>query len=94
MSAYRTYVTGQDGLMWYNPEIIELLKQRISPWWKMSWRYTSNWRILHIDGIEGCNADGKRAPGLPENLGKRIEFFHYKFSEGVCSTPDGSLKTP
>ena len=37
-------------------------------WWKMTWVYRSNWRVLHIDGFEPF------IPPLPR--GQRI-FFNY-----------------
>ena len=40
-------------------------------WWKMTWIYRSNWRILHIDGFE-------RNPfSMPITRGQQRTFFNY-----------------
>lgn len=40
---------------------------------KLSWIYKSNWRVLHIDGLEGLVYN----PKLPVSTGKKIQFFKY-----------------
>ena len=40
-------------------------------WWRMTWVYRSNWRVMHVDGFE-------RSPySLPERRGREIKFFNY-----------------
>lgn len=37
----------------YSKELIGMLEKEDSIFQKVFWSYRSNWRILHIDGLEG-----------------------------------------
>jgi hypothetical protein len=54
-----------------------ILKKAIDPtiwfWWRMTYRYKSNWRVLHIDGMEGL----LWSPRLPKRNGRPINLFSY-----------------
>lgn len=56
---------------YFDTEMLHCLLEDTSILWKMSWKYQSNWRILHIDGFEG----GIR---LPVHTGSTIQFFNYE----------------
>lgn len=38
---------------WIDKQFIEQFKHEVSIFRKLSWVYRSNWRVLHIDGLEG-----------------------------------------
>lgn len=70
--AYRTYISGANA-MFYDNELIESLKDNM--WlWKLTHQYRSNWRVLHIDGIEGYPS----FRALPSHIGEPIKF-HYRY---------------
>jgi hypothetical protein len=54
-----------------------VLKKEIDPfiwfWWRMTYVYKSNWRVLHIDGVEGL----LWSPRLPIANGRPINLFPY-----------------
>ena len=77
--SYKTYVMGKYAVL-FDREFLENLKSSMSIWWKMSWRYYSNWRILHIDGLEGCDADGIKSSGIPENLGSHVKYKFFTYA--------------
>jgi hypothetical protein len=79
MSAYRTYIMGSDAV-YFDPELIKSLKDNNMFWWRLSYVYRSNWRVLHVDGLEGYVFGGHP---LPSNLGERVQFFNYKVQECV-----------
>jgi hypothetical protein len=79
---HNTYVMGRNAVF-FDLELLENLKSQMSIWWKMSWRYHSNWRNLHIDGFEGCDADGKRS-GIPSHGLVKYQFFQYAAKEPRC----------
>jgi hypothetical protein len=56
--------------MYFDKDIVEYLKDVDMFWWRISWVYRSNWRILHIDGFEG----GRR---IPISMRKSIPWFSY-----------------
>jgi hypothetical protein len=60
--------------IYFDKELIQYLKAEANVNWLMTWRYRSNWRILHIDGFEG----GRK---LPVSTGIKRTFFEYKVSE-------------
>ena len=60
--------------IYFDRELIENLRDEAGFWWKLSWVYRSNWRILHIDGLEG----GRR---IPICTGKLFQFFQYGASD-------------
>ena len=83
MSAYKTYVMGKDAIF-FDRDLLENLKSSMCIFWKMSWRYYSNWRVLHIDGFEGCDADGHKHSGIP-TVGLnpiKYQFFTYATARG------------
>lgn len=51
-------------------EVFRSLRDSATAFWKMAWVYRSNWRVLHIDGLEG----GRK---IPISTGKPIQFFQY-----------------
>jgi hypothetical protein len=57
---------------WYDEETLKFLQPSWF-WWRLSWNYQSNWRVLHIDGLEGFVF----TPKLPASRGERIKFFTY-----------------
>ena len=59
---------------YYDAEVVRDLFKSHHFWGRMSWYYRSNWRILHIDGMEGYVF----SPKLPVSSGKKIQFFQYK----------------
>jgi hypothetical protein len=75
---YRTYIMGQSAIL-FDADLLKSLKSNMSIFWKMSWRYYSNWRVLHIDGLEGCDADGHKGRGIPHAgfSPVRYQFFQY-----------------
>jgi hypothetical protein len=58
---------------WYDEQTLEFLKDSTNFWWRISWNYQSNWRVLHVDGLEGF----VYSPKLPVSTGKPIKFFTY-----------------
>ncbi len=76
--ANRTYIMGAEAAMFFDRDLLENLRGSMSIWWKMSWRYYSNWRVLHIDGLEGCDADGLKRFGIPfSHTPMKYRFFQY-----------------
>lgn len=65
----KTYVMGTNAIL-YDLEFLKILRDNMF-WWKLSWVYRSNWRVLHIDGFEGPTHP------LPVNRGQQIKFFSY-----------------
>jgi len=81
MDAYKTYIMGKDAIF-FDRGLFESLKSNTSIFWKMSWRYHSIWRILHVDGLEGCDADGlQRSDIPPARTGMKYQFFQYATKE-------------
>ncbi len=65
--------------VFFDRELIENLKDNLF-WWRLSFVYRSNWRVLHVDRFEGCIFN----PGhLPWHAGERVQFFNYKVQECV-----------
>lgn len=77
---YSTYITGENAVF-FDSELIERLKDNMF-WWRMSFIYHSNWRVLHVDGFEDYIFGGRP---LPTNMGERVQFFTYKVTE--CAKP-------
>lgn len=71
---------GNDAIF-FDRDMIENLKDNMF-WWRVTWVYRSNWRALHIDGLEGCVYNPML---IPESLGGRIQFFNYKVE--TCAKP-------
>jgi hypothetical protein len=67
--ATRTYIMGKESI-YFDREILEHLRDDMF-WWKLSWRYRSNWRVLHIDGFE-------KGIALPMHAGHTRVFFNYE----------------
>ena len=59
--------------MYYDPDFFKDFMRTTMVFWRMSYRYTSNWRMLHVDGLEGF-IFGRN---LPVSTGKQIKFFTY-----------------
>ena len=59
--------------MYYDPDFFKDFMRTTMVFWRMSYRYTSNWRMLHVDGLEGF-IFGRN---LPVSTGKPIKFFTY-----------------
>jgi hypothetical protein len=59
--------------IYYDPQFLKEFIGSTMFFWRMSYRYTSNWRILHIDGLEGFIF----GTNLPVSTGKPIKFFTY-----------------
>lgn len=73
---------GTDAAIMFDRDLVENLKSSMSIWWKMSWRYYSNWRVLHIDGFEGRDADGfKRGIPQMDYTSTKYQFFQYATKE-------------
>jgi hypothetical protein len=72
MSGYETYIMGTNAI-YFDKEVLKTLKDSMF-WWRLSYRYQSIWRVLHIDGLEGYLWN--RA-GLPQYQGVRYQFFQY-----------------
>ena len=72
MSGYKTWVCGTNAIF-YDKEIVSMLKDNMF-WWRMSYRYQSVWRNLHIDGFEGYLWNRHE---LPKHQGFRYNFFTY-----------------
>jgi hypothetical protein len=68
---YQTYIMGKDTI-YFDKEILESLKDNMF-WWRLSWHYRSNWRVLHIDGFE-------TGIKIPMNMGHTQVFFNYEVS--------------
>ena len=45
--------------MYYDPDFFKDFMRTTMVFWRMSYRYTSNWRMLHVDGLEGFILDRK-----------------------------------
>jgi hypothetical protein len=60
--------------VYFDKELIQYLKAEAHMRWLMTWRYRSNWRVLHIDGFEGVRK-------LPVSTGVKRTFFEYEVSE-------------
>ena len=74
MIGYSTYIWGTDAIF-YDAEFAKSLKDHLV-WWRMSYRYVSIWRNLHIDGFEGY----LWSPRLPRPTGDPQKiFFTYSF---------------
>lgn len=85
MSATKTYVMGTNAIF-FDLGLLENLKSQMSIFWKMSWRYYSNWRVLHIDDFEGRDADGLKR-GIPGgHQGVRYQFFTYATKKESCES--------
>jgi hypothetical protein len=59
---------------YYDAAVIEQLFKSHHFWGRYSWYYRSNWRVLHIDGMEGYVF----SPNLPTAQGNSIKFFQYE----------------
>lgn len=60
--------------VYFDRELMKAMREP-SPFWRLSWVYRSNWRVLHIDGLEG----GLR---LKMNMGKvRQPFQYFQYAE-------------
>jgi hypothetical protein len=59
--------------MYYDPDYFNWFSDLSMFWWRQSYRYASNWRILHVDNLEGY-IFGRN---LPVSTGKQIKFFTY-----------------
>lgn len=60
-----------DACMTWEQTILESFREHSTGFWRMTWVYRSNWRVMHIDGFE-------RSPySLPERRGREIKFFNY-----------------
>jgi hypothetical protein len=77
-SAYRTYVMGSNAVL-FDRELIEKSRDSLL-WWRLLFVYRSNWRVLHIDGLEGAIFN---PGGIPRCTGERVQFFNYKVCECV-----------
>ena len=62
--------------IWFDRDLIQALKEEAGFLWRLSWIYRSNWRVLHIDGLEG----GRR---IPIFTGKMRQFFQYAENPNV-----------
>ena len=62
--------------MYYDLDILKQLGWTFMFWWRQSYRYRSNWRILHVDGMEGAIFYISRE--LPCKKGGQIQFFNYR----------------
>jgi len=83
MNNYKTYVMGEDAALFFDRDLLDNLKNYATIFWKMSWRYYSIWRVLHIDNLEGCDADGRKPPCIPfcQRPTTRYQFFTYATKE-------------
>ena len=72
MSAYKTYVMGTNAVH-FDIELLKSLSDSMF-WWRMSYRYRSIWRTLHIDGLEGYIWNRRE---LPKHQGMKYQFFQY-----------------
>jgi hypothetical protein len=61
--------------MYYDPLFFKEFMRMSMFWWRQGYRYQSNWRVLHVDGMEGYIFSGVK---LPQSTGKSIKFFSYK----------------
>lgn len=66
---YSTYIMGENAIL-FDRGFLDSMRDNMF-WWKISWVYRSNWRVLHIDGFE----TGRR---LPIDMGHARTFFTYK----------------
>ena len=73
MFAYSTYVSGTQAV-YFDWPALQRMRSDSMFWWRMSYKYASNWRILHIDGFEGYLWNRK---GLPGHQGSNAIFFTY-----------------
>lgn len=62
--------------MYYDPALFKDLMRMSMFWWRQSYRYRSNWRVLHVDGMEGAIFYISRE--LPCSRGGQIQIFTYK----------------
>lgn len=69
---YRTYIFGEEAQILFDRELLANLKDDMF-WWRLSWVYRSNWRVLHIDGFE-------TGPKIPAYLGYTRIFFNYEIT--------------
>ena len=60
--------------MYYDPDYFQWFSDLNMFWWRQSYRYVSNWRILQVDGLEGFIFSQAK---LPVSTGKKIKFFTY-----------------
>jgi hypothetical protein len=66
---------------YYDAEVVRDLFKNHHFWGRFNWYYRSNWRVLHIDGMEGYVF----SPKLPVSQGKQIQLFSYdSYSEKAC----------
>ncbi len=71
----KTYVMGTNAIF-YDSNLLKVARDTFNAifWWKLSWVYFSNWRVLHIDGLEGSVYNRN---GIPGHQGYKIKFtFH------------------
>lgn len=59
--------------MYYDPDFFKWFSDLSMFWWRQSFYYRSNWRVLHIDGAEGFIF----SRNLPVSSGRKIQFFQY-----------------
>ena len=72
----------------YDPLIVEAMKNGTTFWWRMAYWYTSNWRVLRIDGFEGYIFARHL---LPVHKGRKFEFFGYSDkTEPAWPAPDAT----
>jgi hypothetical protein len=72
--SYATYICGTQAVF-YDTEVLKSLKNSMLFWWRLSYRYQSLWRVLHIDGFEGYLWNRSE---LPKHQGYQIQFFQYE----------------
>ncbi len=79
-----SYIQGKDAMILFtDPELLSIGEAMSGMfWWRQSYRYRSNWRTLHVDGLEG-DIFGNR--DLPSCGGEKFQFFRYKVGVKPCS---------
>lgn len=68
-------VQGSDAL--FDQELIDAVNKTFLNrmfWWREGYVYASNWRNLHVDGLEGRIF----SRDLPVSKGGQIQFFNYR----------------
>lgn len=85
-----TYILGKNAIF-FDRNVVNSLKDNMF-WWRMSYRYQSIWRNLHIDGFEGYIWNRRE---LPRSQGISYHFFEYATSNSLAPKtwagwPEGS----
>lgn len=70
-----TYLFGRNAI-YFDVRLLDSLQDNLF-WWRLSYRYSSSWRNLHVDGFEGYIWSQCKLP-TPQNI--HYQFFQYATS--------------